>query len=141
MIYRYNIEIQRDRHAVATAIIRALLARSAIPILFARTARDAAEVARRTGLVFLDPARPSATARTIATMGSADPPPGVATTFAMLCGWRAPSATDVLFLNVPNEAELAQGEARARRRADGSHVYVGLIHFPHESVEGLLRVR
>lgn len=134
---RYAIPSLAPRRTTARAVLATLLARGARPLVFTRTTADASVLASAFGLPLLDPAWPPE--RTFAQLRAEDPPRGLVATLASVTGWRAAWATDVLFVDPPTRAELAQGESRAARLGGPESVLVGIVQAPGDRLSPLLQ--
>ena len=133
---RYAIPSLAPRRTTARAVLAALLARGARPLVFTRTTADASVLASCFGLPLLDPAW--SPERVFAQIRDDDPPPGLVATLASVTGWRAAWATDVLIVDPPTWAELAQAETRAARHGGSGSLLVGIVHEPGDRVCRLL---
>lgn len=134
---RYAIPSHASRRATARAVIAALLARGARPLVFTRTTAEANVLASAFGLLLLDPAWPAE--RTFTQIRPNDPPRGLVATLGAVTGWRASWATDVLFVDIPTRIELAQGESRAAHIGRSEALLVGIVHVPGDRVSRLLQ--
>ncbi len=135
---RYAIPSLAPRRTTARVVLATLLARGARPLVFTRTNADASVLASCFGLPLLDPAW--SPERVFARIRDDDPPPGLVATLASVTGWRAVWATDVLIVDPPTRAELAQAESRAARNGRSGSVMVGILHAPGDPVPRLLHI-
>ena len=133
---RYAIPSLAPRRTTARAVLATLLARGARPLVFTRTTADASVLASCFGLPLLDPAW--SPERVFSQLRDDDPPPGLVATLASVTGWRAVWATDVLIVDPPTQAELAQAESRVARHGRSGSVMVGLVQAPGDQVSRLL---